>query len=197
MTTLAEQPHLAGELPDGKLIEAIAWGGDVKAFELLMTRHQRPVFGFIRRQVNDRTEAEDLFQQTLLRIFDRIETCKDPGAFRAWAIGIAANICRYERRKSMSRIKEAPSSALEDRPGWSPTPEANALSSQVRDRIAQALAELPQPQREVFVLYHYTQLSYDEIAAVVAAPIGTVKSRMNGALTKLRTLLASLEETQP
>jgi len=196
MTTQAEQPQ-GGDRTDSSLVEAIARDGDVMAFELLLQRHQRPLFGFIRRQIGDRAEAEDLFQQTLLRIFNGIATCKDPSAFRAWAFGIAANLCRYEGRRQMTRAVPVPASGLEDRPGWGASPEVAAQAGQVRDRIATAIGELQPRQREVFVLYHYTHLSYDEISAVVGAPVGTVKSRMNSALTQLRTLLASLKEAQP
>lgn len=162
------------------------------AFELLLQRYQEPLYGFIRRQIGARGEADDLFQETVLRIFDRIDTCRDPGAFRAWAFGIAANICRYEGRRHVARA-EAP---LEEQPTGSPSPEAAAQASQVRDRIIDALEQLQPAQREVFVLYQYSRLSYDEIALAVGAPLGTVKSRMNGALTQLRHLLASLDEGQ-
>ena len=164
------------------------------ALEVLLQRHHRQLFGFIRRQIGVRAEAEDLFQQTLLRIFDRLDTCRDPDAFRAWAFGIAANVCRYEGRTQLSRGARAPASALDEQPGWAPSPEAAAHQGQLRDRISLALAELQPRQREVFGLYHYTHLSYDEIAAAVGAPVGTVKSRMNTALTQLRTLLASFQE---
>ncbi len=165
------------------------------AFQLLLERYQSPLYGFIRRQIGARGEADDLFQETLMRIFDRIGTCRDPDAFRPWAFGIAANICRYEGRKQLARAQ--PAGRLEDQPGWAPSPEAAAQSSQVGDRIARALEALGAHQREVFVLYQYSRLSYEEIALVVGAPVGTVKSRMNGALTQLRTLLASLQEAQP
>lgn len=166
------------------------------AFELLLHRYQSPLYGFIRRQIGVRGEADDLFQETMLRIFDRIGTCRDPDAFRSWAFGIAANICRYEGRKQLARA-QSPAGRLEDQAGVAPSPEAAAQSSQIGDRIARALDGLQAHQREVFVLYQYTRLSYDEIALVVGAPVGTVKSRMNAALTQLRTLLASLGEAQP
>ncbi len=186
-------PLFDGTTPDGQLVEAVARERDVMAFEMLLHRYERPLFGFIRRQIGARAEAEDLFQQTVLRIFDRIDTCRDPSAFKAWAFGIAANVCRYEGKKQLGRIDGTPLGSLDNRPGWSATPEAAASSNQVRDRIASALGTLPPAQREVFVLYHYTQLSYDEIAQAVGAPVGTVKSRMNAALTALRSLLSSLQ----
>lgn len=190
MTTQAEQPP--GDPTDASLVESIARDGDVVAFELLIARHQRPLFGFIRRQLGDKAEAEDLFQQTMLRIFNGIGTCKDPNAFRAWAFGIAANLCRYQGRKQLARNPILPTGSA-DRPGWG-APELAAHQGQVRDRVSAAIAELPAHTREVFVLYHYTNLSYAEIADALGAPVGTIKSRMNSALTQLRTLLVSLKE---
>lgn len=195
MTSQSGQPpHVDANSSDYDLVVAVSRERDVMAFELLLNRYQRPLFGFIRRQVGVKAEAEDLFQQTVMRIFDRIDTCKEPAAFRAWAFGIAANVCRYEGRRQLSRGNEQAGGSLDDRPGWSQTPEAAAITGQLRDRISDALQKLPGPQREVFILYHYTHLTYDEIAWSVGAPVGTVKSRMNQALTRLRTLLASLEE---
>ena len=75
-----------------------------------------------------------------------------------------------------------------------PDPEQSVAANQTAQRIAEALAALPDAQREVFVLHHYTQLSYDEVAIATGAPLGTVKSRMNAALVQLRALLASLGE---
>lgn len=196
MTTLGGQLQAGQDSSDRRLLEAFARDGDAMAFELLMTRYQAPLYGFIRRQVGARGEAEDVFQETVLRILGSIRTCRDPDAFRSWAFGVAANICRHEGRKQLTR-PQTPSGRLEDQPGWAPSPEAQAHSNQVGERIAKALEGLHAHQREVFVLYQYSRLSYEEIALAVGAPVGTVKSRMNGALTALRTLLSSLAEAQP
>lgn len=190
MTLQAEAPSPT----DRQLVEAVARNGDAMAFELLFHRYQRPLFGFIRRQVGTRPEAEDVFQQTALRIFDGIGSCKDPGAFRAWAFGIAANLCRDEARRKKSRPDPTPAETLNARATAAPSPEAQTASAQVRDQVARALDALEPRQREVFVLYHYTHLSYEEISAAVDAPLGTVKSRMNAALNQLRTLLVALQE---
>lgn len=194
MTTQTRQVEVEAGQGDRPLIEALKRDQSAVAFEALLRRYQRPLFGFLRRQSGSRALAEDLFQQTALRIFHGIATCKDPSAFRAWAFGIAANLCRHEARQQRSRDSVSSSVALEERAGWTRSPEADAQDNQAREQIASALDALPESQREVFVLYHYTHLSYGEIAQAVGAPVGTVKSRMNSALTQLRTLLANLGE---
>ena len=162
------------------------------AFETLMKRYERPIFGFILRQVGDRGRAEDLFQETFLRIYSRVETCRQPESFKPWAFAIAANLCRNEAR----RQHEEPRERVNGHAAQQPTPEGAAQSSEARQRIARALGRLPEAQREVFILYHYTRLSYDEIARTLEVPLGTVKSRMNAALSALRELLAELREVR-
>lgn len=179
---------------DGRLVALFRDEGNVMAFEMLLRRYQRPIFGFILRQVGSRERAEELFQETFLRVYDRAASCNNPDAFRPWAFAIAANLCRNAARREQVRRGEQ----LTDRPnghaGGGPSPEGSAAAAETRRRIERALSALPDAQREVFVLYHYTRLSYDEIAEALEVPVGTVKSRMNAALTKLRELLAELRQ---
>jgi RNA polymerase sigma-70 factor, ECF subfamily len=185
------------ESSDRELVIALREERSVMAFEILMQRYQRPLFGFILRQVGDRGHAEDLFQQTFLRVYDQVGTCSNPELFKPWAFGIAANLCRNEARRQEVRHGEQPlddPSRLDGHPDHAQGPESLAMASETRERIRQALLSLHPAQREVFILYHFTRLSYEEIAEALAVPVGTVKSRMNGALSQLRSLLATLEE---
>lgn len=163
------------------------------AFEVLLRRYQAPIFGFILRQVGDRQKAEDLFQETFLRAYDRIDTCRNPDAFKPWAFSIAANLCRNEARRQQVRQGEE-SQQVNGYAARGPDPEGAAQVAETRQKIEGALMRLPDAQREVFILYHYTRLSYDQIAEALEVPVGTVKSRMNAALTALRELLAQLRE---
>jgi RNA polymerase sigma-70 factor, ECF subfamily len=179
-------------VPDRELVKAVLEQRDVKAFETLVRRYQKPLYGFIRRQVGEKDGADDLFQQTVFRLYDRLGNLQNPDGFRAWAFGVAANVCRYEGRSQLVR-KSAETKAAE--PGWTqqPTPEDTAQAGQLRQKLERAIAELPPVQREVFVLYSFTRMQYDEIAAALGVPVGTVKSRMNSALTQLRGQLSSLD----
>jgi RNA polymerase sigma-70 factor (ECF subfamily) len=178
--------------PDRELVRAVLEQGDVKAFEALVRRYQRPLYGFIRRQVGAKDGADDLFQQTVFRLYDRLSSCENPDGFRAWAFGVAANVCRYEGRSQLVRRTFESKHA---RGTWTgpPTPEESAQALQLRRRLEQVISELPAVQREVFVLYSFTRLQYDEIATALGIPVGTVKSRMNSALQQLRGQLAGLE----
>ena len=167
--------------------------GDTMAFEVLMRRYERPLFGFIFRQVGDRTHAQDLYQQTVLKALDNIESCTSPDRFKTWAFSIASNLCRNYRREHPRRMND-PQLDLANLASQLPSPEQSAQDHQTGVRIAAALGALPDAQREVFVLYHYTHLSYEEIGDATGVPVGTVKSRMNAALVQLCALLATLAE---
>lgn len=181
---------------DGELVIALQQEHSTAAFEALVRRYQRPLYGFIARQLGDRARAEDVFQQAMFQIYSRISTCARPEAFKAWAFGVAANACKNAERSERLRAVESLDFAEAARTTEA-TPEQAAASAQARERIASALRELPPAQREVFVLYHYSQLSYDDIAEALGVPTGTVKSRMNAALWRLRSLLAELRPSQP
>ncbi len=185
---------LPEEASDQQLVLALREERNVMAFEVLLRRYQRPIYGFILRQVGDRGRAEELFQETFLRVYSKIETCRTPEAFRPWAFSIAANLCRNETRRQEVRAGERGHGDAAERPSPGLTPEGGAIRAETRRQIEAALASLVPAQREVFILYQYSQLSYDEIAQVLEVPVGTVKSRMNAALTKLREQLLALRE---
>lgn len=192
MSQEAARSPVADAGPDGDLVIALQKERSTPAFEALVRRYQRPLYGFIARQLGDRARAEDVFQQAVFQIYSRINTCARPEAFKAWAFGVAANACRNAERSERLRAVESLAD-LSAVPALQASPEQAAASAQVAQRIAAALHALPAAQREVFVLYHYSQLSYDDIAEALGVPSGTVKSRMNAALWRLRALLAELK----
>lgn len=192
---MSREDRRTDDRTDGALVLGVRDGGDTMAFEILVRRYERPLYGFIARQLGNRSHARDVYQQTLLSILDRIDTCTSPESFRPWAFAIASNACRNFRRTQARG--ERPLGTVSAIASRLPDPEQAVAASQMGQRIAEALATLPDVQREVFVLHHYTQLSYEEVAVATSAPLGTVKSRMNAALVHLRGLLASLgEETR-
>lgn len=191
-----ERSSTSPDQSDGELVAALRQRGDIMAYEVLLKRYQRPVYGFIRRQVGDQALAEELFQETFLKVYDRIDTCKRPEAFKSWTFSIAANLCRNQARRRHVRRGEVATERINGHASPGPDPENAAMNAQMRERIEAALDELSEAQREVFLLYQYTKLSYDEIAEVLDVPLGTVKSRMNTALARLRELLEGLQQPE-
>lgn len=174
-----------------------------RAFAELMRRYERPLYNFILRMVGTAAEAEELFQETFLRIFKNLGNFRGGASFSPWAYRIAHNLCIDSLRRPDKRIfvsfegeekKEGPS--MEDRlEGTSPNPEDELYRMQLGEKIQGAVDQLPIKLRSVFVLYQYQHLPYEKIASVLDIPIGTVKSRMHSALKQLSHSLRHLSPT--
>jgi RNA polymerase sigma-70 factor (ECF subfamily) len=185
--------------------------GNPRAFELLLARHERKVWNFLRRSVGDATLAEDLLQEVFLRVIrahaDSV-VWRGEAKFTTWIYTIARNLCIDHARRAVhrdARSLDAPTRAgdetsetLHDRLS-DDARDAEGLTSdgQVRARVEQAVAALPPDQREVFLLRETMDMPFAEIAAVVGAPEPTVKSRMRYALERLREALEDLQPGAP
>jgi RNA polymerase sigma-70 factor (ECF subfamily) len=182
--------------------------GNPRAFELLLARHERKVWNFLRRSVGDATLAEDLLQEVFLRVIKAHAEWKGEAKFTTWIYAIARNLCIDHARRAVhrdarsldapTRADDAAGETLHDRLADG-TRDAEGLASdgQVRARVDEAVAALPPDQREVFLLREVMDMPFAEIAAVVGAPEPTVKSRMRYALERLREALDDLEPGAP
>ncbi len=184
-------------------------GGDARAFQTLVQRHQRGIFNFILRSVRDRSRAEELLQEVFLRVVRAKDRYERTAKFTTWIYAIARNLCvdesrraRFRDHKSLDakrpgRDGEAGGSLLSRMPAADvPTDEA-AEAPTLRKRMAQAIDGLPDDQREVFLLRQMSGLSFREIGETLGVPENTVKSRMRYALEKLRERLGDLHGDAP
>ena len=168
--------------------------GRGEMLEELVQRYERSLYCFIVRMTGSENDAADLFQDTFIRVFAKASTFKGKGSFQSWLYAIAANLCRTHRARRW-REPAADAAVLdEERPvrNGSPLPGEVVSQKEIGRRIATAVAELPEDQREVFVMKAYQQMSYPEIAETLGRPVGTVKSQMHYALEKLRGSLRGL-----
>jgi RNA polymerase sigma-70 factor, ECF subfamily len=172
--------------------------GDVRAFEVLVTRHRKPVFNFILRFVRDTAQAEDVTQETFLRLVKGADAYERQAKFTTWLYTIARNLCvdaarRGKHRKAASLDApiddDAGASLLDLVPDGGAGVDRQAQSRELGLRLRQAIESLPDEQREIFLLREVADLQFNEIAAVVGCPENTVKSRMRYALEKLREAL--------
>src|SRR5690349_997881 len=127
--------------------------GDVRAFEELVRRHRTPVFSFLFRLTGDRGRAEDLCQETFLRVVRASEEWEPRALFRTWLYAVARNQATDEARRRAFRRTEpldAPGRAAEA--ADDPPPDRAAEGALLRPKLEAALAALPSEQREVFVL---------------------------------------------
>ena len=173
--------------------------GDARAFEVLLGRHQKPVFNFILRFVRRRDIAEDLLQETFLRVIKGAANYKQQAKFTTWLYTIARNLCVDQSRRAKHRKHpslDQPMSKSDDAgtlmdvlPGKSTGSDRQTINKQMLSTIEEAVASLSDEQREVFIMREFLDMPFKEIAAVVGVPENTVKSRMRYALEKLRAAL--------
>jgi RNA polymerase sigma-70 factor (ECF subfamily) len=194
---------LFGAVSDEQAMWRVKMDDDTRAFAHLMARWHPPIRRLCTRMIGDAHRAEDLAQETFLRLFARRQDYEPSGRFSTLLWRIALNLCydelRRTKRRAESPLDEADddtfhSPVVSDRPG----PD-DALAEQERaEAVRRALLALSEPYRVVVVLRHYEGLKFREIAELLELPEGTVKSRMAEALTQLgRLLLPVLEESQP
>jgi RNA polymerase sigma-70 factor, ECF subfamily len=194
---------MAREDPDETLMLRYQ-GGDVSAFEILLSRHERPVYNFLLRSVGNRSVAEDLLQDTFLRVIKGAPTYQRQAKFTTWLYTIARNLCvdrsrRQKHRKAQSldqplRDDDGSGTLLDVLPDSGPGSERQAIGHELRERLHAAIASLAEDQREVFLLRQFHDMPFKEIAEVVGIPENTAKSRMRYALEKLRLELEEYED---
>jgi len=187
---------LREEIGDEALMEAYQ-RGDTRAFEVLLHRHQRPVFNFLARQVGNRHLAEDLMQEVFLRVIKGARGYKREAKFTTWLYTIARNLCVDNARRAKHRQatsldqpvgKDGGRTTVGDLVPDKGTPAAdrNVVNRQLQGRLREAIERLSEEQREVFLMRETLDLPFKEIADIVGCPENTVKSRMRYALENLR-----------
>jgi RNA polymerase sigma-70 factor (ECF subfamily) len=171
--------------------------GETRAFEVLLRRHRTAAFQFILRFVGNRARAEDVLQETWLKVVRSAPQYEPRARFTTWLFTIARNLCVDLQRREVLRSMETLDGAEDgERPlgdgiadGGASDPERAAHAARIRPAIEAALAGLPAEQREVFVLREYAGLAFKDIAEATRTPENTVKSRMRYALEGLRRAL--------
>jgi RNA polymerase sigma-70 factor (ECF subfamily) len=169
-----------------------ARAGDPEAFRALVDETHATVFRVAAALVSDRDEAADVTQETYVRAWGRIEELRDGGAAVGWLCRIARNVAHDRRRSWWSRIR-APLDALAGEAApREDGPDAVLAAAERADAVRAALAKLPDKHRVVLALRELEGLSYDEIAAALGVPVGTVESRLHRARGALARRLAGL-----
>jgi len=152
------------------------------------------LYGYAMVLSRDRTEAEDLVQETCVRAIQAIENLRTDSNVKSWLFTILRNIWfnRLRRRRAAPRMVEldGDESIAEIAVEASKDPYALYVSKVERDQVREAIQQLSEEFREIIVLREYGELSYQEIASVLGCPAGTVMSRLGRARSKLRALLS-------
>jgi len=184
----------SAEEPDGVLMARLA-RGEREALGPLMARHHRRLYRLALGYLRNADDAQDVVQETFVRAYVHAGRWKDTHTVSAWLTRIAVNqaIDVYRREKRRRRVMEP---LDESRPmpadAGSPAPERLVDRRETAERLAQAIATLPEKQRAVVLLRHREQLPLEEIGRVLGLSLGTVKSSLHRALARLRGHLSEV-----
>jgi len=152
------------------------------------------LYGYAMVLSRDRTEAEDLVQETCVRAIQAIKSLRPDSNVKSWLFTILRNIWlnQLRRRRAAPKMVEldGEDSTAQSAVAASKDPYALYVSKVEREQVREAIQQLSGEFREVIVLREYGELSYQEIASVLGCPAGTVMSRLGRARSKLRSLLA-------
>lgn len=176
-----------------------AQNGEVDAFEQLISSYQDKVYDIAYRLTGNKNDADDLFQETFIHIFNSIKNYKGNSAFFTWIYRITHNVfldsCKKAHKKHEmleSDAEETPEdgySALQGAVAPDDEPHKKTEETLFKEKIHKTIQLLPEDYRMPIVLYDIEGFTYEEIAEIVNIPIGTVRSRINRARQQLREVM--------
>ena len=184
------------ELSDSALIKAFG-EGDHAAFETLYHRYRRQLYGFLSNLIpGNPAEVDEVFEETWLRVIDKLPKYRDDGKLSAWLFRVSRNLfidrVRRNRPPGNGVLNLDAEEAPEIAGPASMSPERELDSADLERVIADAVGKLPQEQREVFLL-RQQELPFRDIAAIQQCSINTVLGRMQYAIKSLRKLIRAVD----
>ena len=187
------------EDPSDHELVASAQGGNLKAFDELVTRHRSRIFAMIRNMTRNEAEAWDLSQEVFIKAWNALPKFEAKARFSTWLYRIAHNlVCDWARKRKIESAGELNDeifgteridAASTTTPNTAQQPDQAMAGGELRDKIEAALAKLSDDHRQAVLLKDVQGLAYKEIAEVMDCSIGTVMSRLHHARKNLQTLL--------
>ncbi|HEV8630857.1 MAG TPA: sigma-70 family RNA polymerase sigma factor [Thermoanaerobaculia bacterium] len=184
------------QVPDEELV-ARALGGEQGSFGLLVERYQDRLVSFLFRMLRDLETAHDLAQEVFLRVYQALDRFDPQFKFSTWTFRVAHNLAIDELRRRKVRWVPLQRQDPEDDSPWErdlpsegPTPYQDLRNDQRGSAIQGAIDGLPSDYRELIMLRHYAELSYEEIAQLKRMPLGTVKNKLFRGRQMLKEKLA-------
>lgn len=178
---------MSEETNDGDLVRD-ARRGDERAFGRLVQKYQRAAYSVALSVTGKHEDAEDAAQESFMVALERLDECRNPERFAGWLMTIVRNRARnLVRRMSLRDTDQIPVGAQSSQPG----PDRVTETSELRGRLRDALAQLPDVQREIVLLHDLEGWKHREIAERLDLPPGTVRSHLHFARKALREVLRS------
>jgi RNA polymerase sigma-70 factor (ECF subfamily) len=180
-------------LQDEQKLKDFLITGEYSSVETLIRTHEDSLYGLCRKLTQNRTDADDLYQQTWLKAIQKAQKIKKE-SFKNWLYIICINVYRDQYRKARRREKvtidrmdkDALEYALESATDGVST-ESIAIENYTRNMLVDKINMLPDKQRLPIMLYYFEDMDYNECARILSIPIGTIKSRLNSAKKRLQT----------
>ncbi|WP_010279804.1 RNA polymerase sigma factor [Paenibacillus senegalensis] len=177
---------------DEWLVQRMAEGDQV-AFEAFIHRYHGPLLGYLERHLRNREKAEDLVQETFLRMLRQLQKSSIPAQIRPWLYKVALNLCRDYWKSISYRNDQQTQTVLDfvDRRDEGPSVIEIFERQETRKEILRSLDQLSSIQREIVLLRFYQELKLQEIADIMDIPLSTVKTNLYQSLKKLRSRLVA------
>ena len=172
--------------------------GDEGAYIELVNRYKDRLINFAYQFLGDLEQAEDVVQDTMLKLYEKKHYYREIAKFSTWIYTIARNLANTELRKRKRRKTTYLSRMTREEreyeiPAVQPNLDQNLQNEFIRERIQEAIKKLPEHSKSVIILRDIQELSYDDISNIVGVPLGTVKSRINRARLQLQAELQDLK----
>jgi len=175
-------------LTDAELVERAAAGGE-ESFEELVRRYQRPIIAYVYRIIGDYDAALDLTQEVFIKVYGSLRRYRAEYKFSTWIYRIAHNAAIDHLRRVAARdAREEVERRERHLSSRAPNPEQERERNERRAEIESVVEQLPPAYRELIILRHAHDLSYEEIAEVTGLPLGTVKNRIFRARELMRRM---------
>ena len=195
-----EHRRRLGELTDSEVVGAFL-DGDQRAFMELVRRYDNRLLNFVYRTIGDRERAQDLVQETFVRVYRHLGRFDQSKKFSTWTYTIAGNLAKNELRnrsrsplvlfQTIKKNWDADHRQLE----WEDTrykPDDLFRKRHLKEKVGEAVTQLPEHHRIVFVLRELEGKTYEEIADITGCNLGTVKSRLNRARNNFAQIIAPM-----
>lgn len=168
--------------------------GDELAWEVLVRQEQARICSIAYGYLGDRDEALDLAQEIFVRVYRRLDSCRDAERFSSWLVSIARNACldHLRRRKARPPQRDIPAEEMSGLRASGPTPEDAWLRTSRQRLVHRALQGLSDINREIILLKDIQGLPLEEIAGMLELPLGTIKSRSSRARVELARAIVDL-----
>jgi RNA polymerase sigma-70 factor (ECF subfamily) len=176
------------EFDSDAYLVARALEGDLPSFERLVARYQNKIMGYAARMLSDHNEAEDVAQEAFIKAYRSLDAFRGESSFSTWLYRIATNLCIDRLRKKKRSPQQAYSldepldqeeeKGARELPDFSAEPTRSVEREELRRRVREMVAEMPEKLRAVLIMCDMQGMAYEDIARVLGVPIGTVKSRL-------------------